>query len=140
MTFFEWFQKWNGQLVDTDGNKSYQCMDLMHRYILDVLGLDVSVLRAATALDAWNAGSAQFTRIKNAPWNVPKQGDIVFFGSPYGKYIGTDKKIHYAGHVCIFNEGNVLRFTSVDQNDPLGSRVHVQSHSYLSCLGWLRKK
>ncbi len=136
MNFFEWFRLVNGKFVTSpnapSGNK-YQCMQLMHDYCMKVLGLTATDLAAPSAKQLFYSfpnvkGSKYFTKIINRPWNTPKQGDIVFFGS--GQF----------GHVCIFNEGNVFRFTSIDQNLPLNSPVHLQTHSYLGCLGWLRKR
>ena len=136
MTFFEFFQKYNNTFVDTDNAYGPQCMDLMHIFCTDVLGLDKSTLSAPSAKEVWQRfpnvpGAQYFKQIKNTLWNVPQQGDIVFFG--VGQY----------GHVSIFNEGDARRFTSIDQNWPLNSPVHVQEHTYgfmgRSVLGWVRK-
>lgn len=133
MTFFESFRKWNGKFVDVDNAFGPQCMDYMHQYILDRWNLPRTVLQAKNAKTVFLSfpnikGSEHFTKIVNRPWNIPKQGDIVFFGN------GAD------GHVCVFNEGNVFSFTSIDQNYPSNTPVHIQKHNYIGCLGWLHKK
>lgn len=135
MTFFQFVYQNNNKFIDTDGAYGAQCMDLMHLYCNQVLGLPLNTLSAPTALDAYNnflstPQGSQFIQIKNTPWNVPRVGDIVFFGS----------KIGPAGHVCIFNTGNVLNFNSFDQNWPMGSASHLVWHNYYGVIGWLRKK
>lgn len=133
MTFFESFRKWNGKFVDLDNAYGPQCMDWMHQYLLDVYGFPRTYLIAPSAKQLWFkfpnvTGASQFIQIQNRPWNVPKQGDIIFWN------FGT------AGHVAIVNEANLLRLTSIDQNFPLNTAVHIQEHNYRGCLGWLRKK
>lgn len=133
MTFFESFFKWNGKFVDLDKAYGPQCMDWMHQFVIDVYGLDRSNLAAPSAKRLWYnfpnvKGSQHFTKIANRPWNVPKQGDIIIWG--FGTY----------GHVAIVNTANVWNLTSIDQNYPLNSPVHIQSHNYINCLGWLRMK
>ena len=45
MTFDEFISKWTNTSVDFDGVYPNQCMDLMHQYVYDVLGItDASVL------------------------------------------------------------------------------------------------
>lgn len=112
---------------------------------MDMYGLDKSILAVPQAKDLFNnfqnlKGNSLFVKIANRPWNVPKQGDIMVWGSPYGAYkeYGTTK---YAGHTGIFNEGNVWRFSSIEQNNPLNTPVHVQNHNdlYRGVLGWLHR-
>ncbi len=133
MTFFQSFYKWNGKFVDTDGAYGPQCMDWMHRFVEDVYGLNKTNLAAPSAKQLFLTfpnvkGSAFFTKIINRPWNVPRQGDIIFWN--YGEF----------GHVAIVNEANVFRLTSIDQNYPLNTPVHIQEHNYRGCMGWLRFK
>ncbi len=140
MDFYSWFRSVNNTYVDIDGNNSPQCMDSMHSYCMKVLGLNRFILAAPTAIQSFSNSSPLFTKIINRPWNVPKQGDIIYFGKPFGLYIGDDKKLHYAGDVAIVNTANVWSLTAINQNNPLGSRVHVQAYNYRGCLGWLRRK
>ena len=134
MTFNEWLEKWNGHYIDFDGIYGNQCMDLMHQYCVEVLGItDGSVLAAPGAKDVYNnfeniKGHELFEKIPNTPTGVPQEGDILFWGT------GT------WGHVAIFIEGDASRFRSFDQNYPTGSFCHAQEHSYSGILGWLRCK
>lgn len=134
MTFEEFLIKYNGAYVDFDGYYGAQCMDLMHQYIYDVLGLtDKRILAAPTAKDVFLGtpfGLEYFDKIPNTPTGVPKEGDIIFFGTGVGP----------AGHVCIFISGDANKFQSFDVNWPVGSPAHVQDHTYGYCLGWLSPK
>lgn len=145
LTLDEFLQKFNGQPVDFDGAYGLQCMDLMHQYVYSVLGLtDARILAAAYARYVYENfdsiyGRENFEKIPNTPTGVPKAGDIVLFGSPMGKFTDTNGKTQYAGHVCIFIEGDSKKFRSFDENydAPL---PHVVEHTYTYCLGWLRPK
>lgn len=134
MTFQSFLEKWDGKFIDFDGVYNSQCMDLMHIYCVEVLGLtDGSILAAACAKDVYNnfqnvKGNELFDRIENTPTGVPQEGDVMFWGN------GT------WGHVAIFMEGDENQFTSFDQNYPTGSPCHAQSHNYTGVLGWLRLK
>lgn len=136
MTLSEFIDKYTGKLVDFDKVYGSQCMDLMHQYIVDVLEMiNGKILAAPAAKDVYEKfdtlfGSEYFTKIENTPTGVPEKGDIVLFGSKVGLY----------GHVCIFIEGNAETFTSFDENWPIGSPCHIQTHDYIGCLGWLRSK
>jgi len=130
MTLSQFISKYNNQGVDVDGAYGYQCMDLMHRYIIDCLGLGVGVLAAPTAYQAYLAGDAHFDKIPNSPTGVPQPGDIVFWNTTVGS----------AGHVAIFISGDASQFTSFDQNWPVNSYAHSQHHTYNGVAGWLRMK
>lgn len=134
MTLDEFIRKYDGVGVDTDGAYGFQCMDLMHRYVIDVLHqADPGILRAADARTVFRSfpsitGSELFDKINNTPTNVPQKGDIMFWD------------YNPSGHVAIFLEGDASTFTSFDQNFPTGSKCHRQVHNYSSVLGWLRFK
>lgn len=136
MIFQEFLTKYNGIYIDFDGAYGPQCMDLMHQYCVEVLGIaDGSVLAADPAKlvylnFATIKGNELFEQIGNTPTAIPQEGDIVFWDGIYG-------------HVAIFIEGNANSFRSFDQNYPTGSPCHVQNHpNYLTpkVLGWLRYK
>lgn len=134
MTFNEFVARWNGKYVDTDNAYAAQCMDLMHQYCVEMLGIaDLSVLAAPSAKAVYDnfpnvKGSELFEQIANTPTGIPIEGDIVFWGNaPYG-------------HVAIFIEGDTNSFRSFDQNYPTGSPCHVQPHTYANVSGWLRFK
>ena len=134
MKLQQFIEKFNGKYIDFDGAYGAQCMDLMHYYCVQVLGLtDGRILAAPGARDVFNnfdniKGKEFFERIPNTPQGVPKEGDIMFWGyNPYG-------------HVAVFIEGDANSFRSFDQNSPVGSPCHVQNHTYTNVLGWLRFK
>ena len=134
MTFDDFISKWTGKTVDFDGIYPNQCMDLMHQYVYDVLGLtDARLLAHPAAYQVFTdfTESQYFDKIANTPDGVPQKGDIVLFNktssNPYG-------------HVCIFISGDTNKFKSFDANYPTGSLPHVQDHTYGYCLGWLRPK
>lgn len=132
MTFDEFIAKWSGKPVDFDGVYPNQCMDLMHQYVYEVLGIsDKKVLAAPLAYQAYtNNWSGYFTKIDNTPTGIPQKGDILFFGT----------KIGTAGHVCIVRDASLNSFNSFDANWPVGSLPHIQTHMYTGVLGWLRPK
>lgn len=134
MTVNDFVIRWNGKYIDTDNAYGAQCMDEMHSYCLEVLGIqDLSVLAAACARDVFiNFSSVKghelFDKIENTPTGVPQEGDIMFWtNAPYG-------------HVATFIEGDSNSFKSFDQNYPTGSPCHIQAHTYANVEGWLRLK
>lgn len=115
-------------------------MDEFWAYLEEVLKINPMPYRGwGTAKNCFNnfnnikGASTQFTLVKNTPLNVPKPGDIVFWGF----YLGITG---LAGHVAIFKEGNVNGFISFDQNFPTNSPCHLQTHSYRGVLGWFTPK
>lgn len=130
MTFEQFIIKWHGLPVDYDGHWGNQCVDLYRMYVDNVLGYPQSpgVIGAA---DIWTTYlPAFYERIPNTPTGVPLAGDIVIWSRAYGPF----------GHVAIFHIGNVTKFISLDQNQPLGTVTHLQHHNYKSVLGWLHPK
>ena len=148
MTFDDAIVQWTNKYKDFDGAYGYQCMDLMHFYIRDCLGLqDPAVLAAPTAIDVWDhfstiTGHNFFDQIPNSATGIPQKGDIIFWGAPYGKYINNLGKIVYAGHVGMGTLSDISILRAFEQNNPDGSACHVQSHydNYNGCRGWLRFK
>ncbi len=136
MTFDLFIGKWNDRGIDFDGAYGDQCMDLMHQYCVEVLGIpDGRVLAAPAAKDVYlnfdkMVGREKFEKIANTPTGVPQKGDIILWGTGIGPY----------GHVAIFLDGDATKFRSFDQNFPTGSKCHLQTHDYKGVLGWLRFK
>lgn len=130
ITFDDFVTKWNGKPVDFDGIYPNQCMDLMHQYVYDVLGLtDKTILAAPAAYQAYtNNFPKYFTKIDNTPTGIPQKGDIIFWGQAVGPF----------GHVAIVKDANMNTLNSFDANWPTGTLPHIQSHNYNGCLGWLR--
>lgn len=131
MNLKEFIKKWTNKPVDFDGIYPNQCMDLMHQYVYEVLGItDKSVLAAPSAYMVYAnfRWGNLFKQIKNTPLAVPKEGDIIVWGQGLG--------VH--GHIAVFVEGDIMSFKSFDANWPIGSLPHVQHHDYTHVLGWLR--
>ena len=139
ITYDQFITKWNGRGIDFDGAYGDQCMDLMHQYIFEVLGLtDGRILAQGYAKDVYlnfnNVyGHELFDKIPNTPTGVPQKGDILLFNT-FSPVYGV------AGHVSIFISGDVNKLQSFDQNYPVGRKCHIQNHDYRGSLGWLRRK
>ena len=132
MTTQEFFTAFNYKPIDWDHALGFQCMDLYHRYVNDVLpGYPHPAAKGA----AWLQGllpSTHYTWIPNSITAVPQLGDILIWGTGAGGGFG---------HVAIYSSGNVFNFTSFDQNWPVGSYCHFQGHNYWGDLrGWYRPK
>ena len=129
MTVRGFFDKWNGRGIDWDNWYGFQCMDLYHQYDKECIGS--KNYPAPAAKDVWNKYDNNFyTRIPNTPTNIPQEGDVIIWGTIIGPY----------GHIAVFYAGDVINFTSFDQNFPINSKCHFQVHSYKGVLGWLRPK
>lgn len=149
MTLEQHINKWNGQKNNFDGTLPGQCMDEMHFYISEVLGLtDPRILAAPVARTVFENfpnvfGNQYFERIYNNPSNIPVDGDIIFWKEPYGKYFNTTtQKWEYAGHVGISKGSNVNNIVAFEQNNPTRSPCHIEKHTdlYKGVLGWLHFK
>lgn len=137
MNFDSFIAKWNMRGIDFDGAYANQCMDLMHQYCVEVLGLsDGRILAAPAAKDVWLTnvfGKDKFEAISNTPTGVPQKGDIIFWGTEVGPY----------GHVAVVVSANVDSFKSFDQNWSGHQYCEIVTHKYggtKGVLGWLRYK
>lgn len=138
MTHNDFIRKNNLKYVEFPGTGSalYQCMDLMRFYIRDVWGLDPYIIpRAGSAKQAFQACSSnnKIEKIYNTPTGVPQQGDLVFWGF----YPGVTG---WAGHVGIYDRGDVMNLFSFGQNYPTYTPCHIQRHSYKGVMGWVHKR
>jgi len=149
ISFNDFIVEWNGRGIDFDHAYGDQCMDLMHQYIVEVLGLtDGRILAAPIARTVFENfpniyGNQYFDRIYNSPTGVPKDGDIIFWKDPYGWYYNSvNKRYEYAGHVAISKGSNVNNVVGFEQNNPPGTKCHIQIHTdlYRGVLGWLHPK
>jgi len=128
MSITEFVKKWNGIYVEVAGTTAKnQCVDLANLFIRDFLGLPI--IEYTNAKDFPSKAGDKYDYILNSPTGVPEEGDLVIWGGTYG-------------HIAIFIEGNANRFTSFDENFPVGSPCHIQEHNYNTpkVLGWLRFK
>lgn len=133
MNYKEFFNKYNGKKVDFDGYYGAQCVDLFNKYLVDVLNINnpIQMFPVASAFQIWDYAktNTEFTRIENTPEGVPQEGDIIIWKK-------TSNLPH--GHVAIFDNGDVNRFKSFDQNWPIGSESKLVEHNYNGVQGWLR--
>lgn len=124
MTLNEFINRHNGKKIDFDGAYGAQCVDVIKFWFRD-LGLPIPTGNGYQY--AKNADGVRVVFVKNTPSGVPKPGDVIVWNKGIGPY----------GHVAIFVEGNTNSFRSFDQNFPLNSACHIQSHDYKAVDGWL---
>lgn len=123
MTVTEFLNYFNGIYCDYDGAYGDQCFDLANGYSRWIGGPRFT---GATADLIINQAGSFYTRIDNAPNNMPQKGDVVVWNWP---------------HVGIATGDNtdVNGFDALEQNDPNGSDCHLKHYnSYNGVLGWLR--
>ncbi len=129
----EFFSKYNGKAIDTDGAYGAQCMDLYNKYQQDVLG--VNPRGAAYAKLVWDTYDKNvFERITNTPEFVPRIGDVaVWLGAPNNSNLG---------HISICTgKGDVNTFESFDQNWDNKQFCRYVTHNYYGGFaGVLRPK
>src|SRR3990167_884864 len=127
MSLDNFISKYNGKYVEVSGsaNAKFQCVDAANLYIREVLGQPI--IEWTNAVDFPSKAGSKYQYIVNTPTGIPLKGDLIIWKpSP--------------GHIAVFIEGNVNRFSSFDQNFPVGSVCHIQEHSYVNVTGWLRFK
>jgi hypothetical protein len=130
MTTDEFFGKYDGKGIDFDGYYGFQCMDLYRQFVKEVLNLPQSP-SVTGAVNVWDTFlQDKFDRIDNTITAVPIKGDIIIWSQGVGQF----------GHIAICKDGDPVKFTSFDQNWPVGSLCHFQPHNYTNVLGWLRVK
>lgn len=143
MTHQKFIEKYKGTFIDFDGRFGFQCMDLMRKYVKEVHGFNpyTAIPAAETAKKCFNnfKTNKYYTKIPNSKTNVPKKGDIVFWG-----YYPTVTGL--AGHVDIFDDGDLYTIVSFSQNYPTGRPCEMVRHGknkilhgYRGVMGWLRK-
>lgn len=131
MTLKEFITKYTDKGIDYDGHFGFQCVDLYRQYVQEVLQLPQSP-GVRGAADIWdNYLKEHYERIDNSPEAVPEAGDIIIWDKNAGGGFG---------HVAVFVDGDVSKFTSFDQNWPTSSKPHLQNHYYKNVLGWIRPK
>lgn len=144
MTYNDFIWKWNGRYVDYDGRYGAQCVDLIRQYVKEVLGVEAykAIPAGPTAKQIFlNFKSNQyFTKVLNGPTNVPKKGDIVFWGT-YPFVTG------WAGHTALFDSGDIFTIVAFGQNYPTGQPCKFYKygrskilHGYRGVMGWLTPK
>lgn len=137
MTHNQYINKYNGKYIDYDGSFGSQCVDLMRSYVKEVVGLNpyIAIPTRGYAKDIFKrfVNNHHYTKVYNSPTNVPKQGDIIFWGT-YPFVTGI------AGHVGIVESANVNNFVVFNQNYPTNTPCQMRKFSYKGIMGWLTKK
>lgn len=134
----QFVNKYNGGAWDFDGKYGAQCVDLFDFYNRDVVGAGwIGTPRTGGARDLWEAPSN--TREQHyiaLPKGTPLQpGDVLVYGSPYGRVTENGKAIDY-GHVRIFiGDGKVIQ-----QNKDWKQRTSVDTLGARDELGVLRPR
>jgi len=125
MNFTEWLESVNGKYIEVAGsvNAKNQCVDCANDYIKRVLGLPF--IEWTNAINFPQHAGDKYEFIWNTPEALPPEGALMIFD------------IGIAGHISVFIEGNLIKFRSMDENYPLGSRCHVVEHNYNKVDGWL---
>jgi len=132
MTIQEFFDAYLGLWVETnkgEASTNDQCVDLWRAYNRKVIAAPDMF---GNAVDFWTNYPLDFyTKIPNTPTGIPQLGDVIIWGTKYGKY----------GHIAVCTDiADTKTFTAFGQNDPVGSACHYQPHNYTGVLGWLRPK
>lgn len=130
--------KYNGGAWDFDGHYGAQCVDLFNFYNRDVIGGGwIGTPRTGGARDLWEVNSAERNRLYiQLPAGTPLQpGDVLVYGSPYGRAVENGKQIDY-GHVRIYiGDGKVIQ-----QNKDWKQKTTVDGLGARDELGVLRPR
>jgi len=135
MNLDQFIEKYKGKGVDYDHFYSTQCVDLIRQYIKEVLN-QPQPRGVVGAKDFWTNYESDpnlnqyFNKIPKTQEGIPSKGDIIVWGSTYGKF----------GHIAIINWANVNQFQALSQNDPIGSLTILKNYSYNHILGWFSPK
>ena len=115
ITHDEFTKKYLNRYIEyADPTNLFQCVDMMRRYMVEVLGVPpYSIPRALYAKDIYKnfVANQYFRKIKNTPDNVPRKGDILFLGY-YPRVTG------WAGHVGVVDSADVMKLVLFNQNYP----------------------
>ena len=138
MKYIDFENTWRGKYL-TVLNPGKQCFDLVVKWARD-LGVPnypghPSMFPYLYAYQIYtNFGSFQamyFDRIYNSVTAIPKEGDILVWGSYYNGG---------PGHTAVCKSGVQANLQAFSQNDPTGSVCIVKTYNYNNILGWLRPK
>lgn len=132
----QFIQKYTGKYVeDFDPNSPNQCVDLVLRYVREVMGKgNLIPLGIGAAYDLWFRNHRLIpyvTRVKNTPLAIAKKGDILVWGSKHN---------NGPGHTAICDRADLFNVFAFSQNDPVGQKCYVRRYSYRNILGFLRPK
>ena len=129
MTLTKFIDSWLNNRCDYDNAYGAQCMDLIEEYNHSVIG---APRLYGNAVDLQrNPRPDYYVWHYNPLWYIPLRGSIAV----WNKNVGGGY-----GHVAIVLDSNIMTFTSLDQNWPTGSLVHIQKHDYRNVAGFLVPK
>lgn len=131
MTFQEFIDKYSGKYLEYAGsaNAKNQCVDLVNAYIDWVQGKNP--ILHTNAKDFLSKADRNVYEV--IPYSYPQvlqNGDIVVWSDGIG----------VNGHIAVVVNADQYNFRSFDQNFPVGTPCHIQSHSYNYVLGVMRLK
>lgn len=134
MNLKEFIKKYENKAVDVDGNYGAQCVDLFNRYCMDVWGIKepIKEFPVASAYQLYDMAKkkSNFETVFNDPNAVPKEGDVIIWNQGVGPH----------GHVGIYVEGDVMKFTAFEQNWNNIQKSVKNPHTYNHVQGWFRLK
>jgi len=128
MTYLEWKNDVLGRFIEVAGsaNAKNQCVDCANDFIKRVLNLPY--IEWTNAIDFPQHAGDNYNFVWNTPDALPIQGALMIFD------------IGEVGHISVYDEGNLIKFRSVDENYPIGSPCKVVEHNYNNVVGWLIPK
>ena len=126
MTLEEFVKKYEGRKVEFDGKYDFQCVDLVQFYNRDVVN---GPKFSGNAKDyARNQHPSYYSWHNNDLWYIPPRGSIAIWNKKAGGGFG---------HNAIVLNAAIMRFTSLDQNWPIGKGVTKVNHTYRHVAGFL---
>ena len=126
ITLEEFVAKYEGEKVEFDGKYDYQCVDLVQQYNKDVIGAP-PMSGNGKDYDR-NPRPTHYAYHKNTLWYIPPRGAVAVWNGNVGGGFG---------HVSVVLEASLMRFTSLDQNWPIGGEVQKVKHNYTNVLSFL---
>ncbi len=146
MTLKTFIATWTEKPCDFDKGGTFECVDLVRQYCVDVLKLPGYTLHAlgkwGGAKDLYNkfTETKYFTRIANNPhsYNMPNPGAIVVWKG-WAWSLKEGWVTGWAGHAAAVVQATGMKLIVFNQNYPKGSLPHLQSFTYTGVLGWIQK-
>lgn len=133
MTLKQFIDKYNNKKIDFDGKFGSQCVDLIRKYIEEVLNINAytAIPPIEGASDAWTKfNSEYFIKENNTTEWIPTPGTIIIWNRHYGPY----------GHIAIVVSATKDKFTVFSQNDPINSACILKEYTYKYVYGGLKPK
>lgn len=122
--------KWDGKRITAPGGIGGECVDLANEAGLELYGFPHEW---KNAIDWFGFDPAHWNWVRNDPKNlaqIPPAGALMVWGPD--AQIGTNA----FGHIDLVLSAGPQSFVGFDQNWPVGSFAHHQTHSYAGIIGW----